>query len=123
MSEAVQIALIENLPGILQALGTALGAAAGVWAVVRSGKAQRAATAAQEEAKSTKNEVNGGLARMLRAMEAANRAETKGARAEALAEAALQTATAPTQQTPVVVPMPQRPARATDRQPDQSDGK
>lgn len=117
MSEAVQLALIQNLPQMLTALGMVLSTIAGVWSVIRSGKANRAATAAHAEAVATKAEVNGGLAKMLKALEAGHRAETKGARAEALAEAALQTATA-TPATSVVVPLVPRPARSTDPKPD-----
>lgn len=100
MSEAVATELIRNLPAIL-------GGAAAVVAALKSTQALRATRA-------TKDEVNGALAKFLQFMEAANRAETKAARGEALAEAALQTATAP----PAVVPITPRAGRSTDRPPE-----
>jgi hypothetical protein len=103
MSEAVQLALINNLPLILTALGTLLSTLAGLWSVHRAGKAKTEAHAAFAEAKSTKEEVNGGLAKMLAALEAGHRAETKAAHAEGIVETLAQVA-APAQVAHIIVP-------------------
>jgi len=102
MSEAVQLALINNAPLILAALGTLLSTVMGIWSVIRSGKAVA-------EAKSTKQEVNGGLAKMLGALKEVSEAKASAARAEGMAEVLTATASTAPKETVIV------PGTASDR--------
>lgn len=110
MSESVQLAIVNQLPMILTALAAVLSALAGIWAAVRSGKAAKAATGAAETAQAAKQDVGTVLVKVDGTLSRVMQAIDKASRAEALSEAALQTATAP---------QTQRLSRATDRKPDE----
>ena len=78
MTEAERIAMIESVPLILTALGTLVSAIMGLWAVIVG--------------KSVKKDVNGSQSKMLAALEAGHRAETKTARVEGIVDTLVQTA-------------------------------
>lgn len=116
-TEAVQLALVNSLPMILTGLAALVSAIAAAWrtgsAVKASIAAQKASETVQTEFGSLKVTVNGTLAKMLEALTAAARAETKAAHAEGLVEGALQAPPAVVAAPPSPAPPPAAPPRDT----------